>query len=58
MRPAQRFGLPSVGGVRTQVLWEQVEAGADIDEVADDFGVMLTDVRWALSYENSTRAAA
>lgn len=58
MRPAQRFGMPAIGGVRTEVLWEQVEGGADIDEVADDFNVSAADVRWALSYENSTRAAA
>jgi uncharacterized protein (DUF433 family) len=58
MRPSQRFGLPSVHGVRTEVLWEQVEAGADVEEVADDFNVSPADVRWALSYENSTRAAA
>ncbi len=58
MQPSQRFGLPSVGGVRTEVLWEQVESGAGVDEVADDFNLSAADVRWALSYENSAHAAA
>jgi uncharacterized protein (DUF433 family) len=58
MQPSQRFGLPSVGGVRTEVLWEQVESGAGVDEVAGDFDLSAADVRWALSYENSARAAA
>ncbi|MFD2419365.1 MerR family transcriptional regulator [Amycolatopsis pigmentata] len=40
----------------TNVLWEQVDAGVSIDEVAVDFGISPRDVRWAVSYE-SARAA-
>jgi uncharacterized protein (DUF433 family) len=58
MRPDVRFGLPSVGGVRTEVVWEQLEDGADVSEVASDFGLSDRDVRWAQAYENSLRSAA
>jgi uncharacterized protein (DUF433 family) len=40
------------------VLWEHVEdAGEDLDEVADAFDLDVDDVRWALAYETSARAA-
>ncbi|MQA08523.1 MAG: DUF433 domain-containing protein [Pseudonocardiaceae bacterium] len=51
IRPDVRFGRPSVKGISTEVLWEQVDAGAGIAEVADDFGLTQQDVRWAVSYE-------
>jgi uncharacterized protein (DUF433 family) len=57
MLPNVRFGLPTVRGISTQVLWEHVEAGEDVDEVAEDFDLSVNDVRWALAYENSLRAA-
>lgn len=57
MRPTLRFGRPSVGGISTEVLWEHVESGEDVDEVAAAFGVTVNEVRWALSYENASRAA-
>lgn len=55
--PDRRGGRPSVGGISTEVLWENTEAGADVDEVADMFNVTPDDVRWAMAYETSTRAA-
>lgn len=58
MRPTQRFGLPSVRGIKTEVLWEQVEAGADFAEVAEDFDLAVDDVRWSWSYETSARSSA
>lgn len=56
IRPNVRFGRPSVAGISTDVLWEQVDAGVSIDEVARDFDITPRDVRWAVSYE-SARAA-
>lgn len=56
--PLRRFGKPSVGGVSTEVLWEHVDAGDPADDTAAAFDLELADVRWALSYENSLRAAA
>jgi uncharacterized protein (DUF433 family) len=58
MRPDVRFGLPEVGGVRTEVLWERLEEGADVAEVAADFSLSDAEVRWAQAYENSLRSAA
>jgi len=57
MQPTLRFGRPSVAGISTEVLWEHVEAGEDVDEVAEAFSVTIKDVRWALAYENAIRAA-
>jgi uncharacterized protein (DUF433 family) len=58
MEPLRRFGRPSVHGVSTDVIWEQLEAGADFDEVADTFALEPDDVRWAHAYETSLRASA
>lgn len=55
--PDQRFGKPTVNGISTEVLWEHDDAGEDVDQIADDFGLKPRDVRWALSYENALRAA-
>ena len=57
MTPDVRFGLPNVKGIRTEVLWEHVDAGEDIDEVADAFDLKPADVGWALAYEIPLRAA-
>jgi uncharacterized protein (DUF433 family) len=53
MHPSVRFGRPAVGGISTEVLWEQIDAGATIAEVAEDFELPESDVRWAASYEYS-----
>jgi uncharacterized protein (DUF433 family) len=58
MAPDVRFGLPSVNGIRTEVLWEHVDAGEGIEDVAEAFDLAVRDVRWALAYENSLHAAA
>ncbi len=57
MEPDVRFGKPTVRGVGTEALWEQVEAGDDVTEVARAFDLSVNEVRWALAYENSLRAA-
>ncbi|MGH3587087.1 MAG: DUF433 domain-containing protein, partial [Pseudonocardia sp.] len=55
--PTMRFGRPAVGGVSTETIWEQVEADEEIDTIAEVYQVSVSDVRWALAYENSRRAA-
>lgn len=57
MRPDTRFGRPAVRGVSTEVLWEQVEAGASFAEVAKDFNLTTREVSWAVSYETAAQAA-
>jgi uncharacterized protein (DUF433 family) len=56
MTPDLRFGLPTVEGIRTEVIWEQLETGASFDEVAVTFGIDEQAVGWAFSYENSLRS--
>jgi len=55
--PEIRFGRPAVKGISTEVLWEHVESGEDPEETAEAFGLEPLDVRWALAYETSLRAA-
>lgn len=55
--PDMRFGLPAISGISTEVVWEHAEAGADDEEIAEMFDLALDDVRWALAYETSSRAA-
>lgn len=57
LSPQMRFGKPAIGGISTEVVWEHSEAGEDDEEIAEIFGLSASDVRWALSYESSTRAA-
>lgn len=40
------------------MLWEHVDAGEGIDDVAQAFDLAISDVRWALACENSLHAAA
>ncbi|MDQ1378449.1 MAG: hypothetical protein QOE07_42 [Acidimicrobiaceae bacterium] len=53
MRPDVRFGLPAVSGIRTEVIWEHLEAGEAFEDVAGEFGLSLNDVRWAHAFETS-----
>lgn len=57
MRPDERFGLPSIGGVRTEHVWEHLEEDESFDEVAEIFDLSIQEVRWAHAYETSVRAA-
>ena len=56
MRPELRFGRPSVGGIRTEVIWEHSQSDEDPDEIASEFELSVQDVNWALAYENSARS--
>jgi uncharacterized protein (DUF433 family) len=55
--PNVRFGRPAVGGISTEAIWEQEDSGEDVPDIAETFGLSVSDVRWALAYENSIRAA-
>jgi uncharacterized protein (DUF433 family) len=55
--PTVRFGRPSVKGISTEAIWEQVEAGEEVGEVAQLYGLSVPDVHSALAYENAQRAA-
>jgi uncharacterized protein (DUF433 family) len=57
MTPELRFGKPSISGISTDVIWEHDQAGEDATEIAEAFGMRIQDVRWALAYETSARAA-
>lgn len=51
IKPDQASASPNVRGVRTEVLAELVNAGEEIDDVANDFGLNVQELRDALSYE-------
>lgn len=57
MTPLQRFGRPAINGISTEVLWEHGEGGESVEETAQAFELSTGDVRWALAYENTLRAA-
>ena len=46
-----------MGGISTEVIREHDEAGEDPEEIAEDFGLTTDQVRWALAFETSLRAA-
>jgi uncharacterized protein (DUF433 family) len=55
--PDIRFGRPAVRGVSTEIIWEQDDAGEDIETIAKVYQLTTKDVHWALAYEESLRAA-
>jgi len=55
--PDIRSGRPSVGGISTEILWEQAHAGEDERDLADTYELTLAQVRWALAYELPLQAA-
>jgi uncharacterized protein (DUF433 family) len=44
-------------GISTEALWEHERGGETISEIAADFDLGDEEVRWALAYETSARAA-
>lgn len=56
VNPLMRFGRPAVGGVSTEAIAGELDAGASVEEVAEDFGLDLDAVRWAHSYELAQQA--
>lgn len=57
MDPDLRFGKPAIRGVSTEVIWEHDRADEDVDGIAAAFDLSPDEVRWALAYETSLRAA-
>jgi len=57
MDPGLRFGKPAVKGISTEALWEHADAGEAVEEMAEAFDLTADEVRWALAYEISARAA-
>lgn len=51
--PRIQFGAPSVAGVATWAFKGRWEAGEELDEIADDFGVANSDVLAALRFEGA-----
>jgi uncharacterized protein (DUF433 family) len=49
--------MPAIGGIATEAIAGELDGGASVEEVADDFGLDIDAVRWAQSYELSQRAA-
>jgi uncharacterized protein (DUF433 family) len=58
INPLIRFGMPAVGGISTEAIAGELDGGASAEEVAQDFGLNVESVRWALSYELSQPAVA
>jgi uncharacterized protein (DUF433 family) len=57
MRPGLRAGRPAVRGISTEILWEHEQSGETIAEVAEEYSLSDEEVRWAIAYETSARAA-
>ena len=52
-----RFGRPSVGGVSTEVLWEQASGGESYEDLALTFDLPVSDVTWAILHGTALRVA-
>jgi uncharacterized protein (DUF433 family) len=57
MRPDLRFGRPAIAGISTEVLWEHSQADETDADIAATFDIGPDQVRWAIAYETSARAA-
>jgi uncharacterized protein (DUF433 family) len=57
IRPDVRFGRPAITGVSTESIFEASEDGAAASEIAEDFGLTVPEVRWALAYEEQRHTA-
>jgi uncharacterized protein (DUF433 family) len=55
--PDIRFGRPAIRGISTEAIWEQVDEGEEVQDIAQVYGLTVAEVRWALAYENSQQAA-
>jgi Protein of unknown function (DUF433) len=52
-----RAGCPAIKGISTEAIWEHEQADETVSGIAADFDLTEDDVRWALAYETSARAA-
>lgn len=56
--PLVSFGRPSVQGIATERLWELVDAGDPVEEIAEAYEVPAEVVRAAAAYEEQLRSLA
>jgi uncharacterized protein (DUF433 family) len=60
--PLHSFGIPQVGGIRTEILAEAIATGEPEESLADTYNLTLADVRaairWELMLRPRTEAAA
>ncbi len=59
--PLVVFGLPAIGGVRTETIAEMADAGESVDTICDVYaklGITRTDVDTAVAFEHRLRVAA
>jgi len=54
--PLRSFGSPSVSSIRTDVIAEEVRAGATVNFVAQGFGISVREVAAAVEYEERIAA--
>jgi uncharacterized protein (DUF433 family) len=57
MRPDERFGLPAVGGIKTEIIWEHLAADESFRDVDEQFDLTVAEVHWAHTFETSLQAA-
>ena len=57
IQPGLRAGRPAIKGISTEAIWEHEQADETVSDIAADFDLDEEDVRWALAYETSARAA-
>ena len=53
--PDFRGGRPSISGISTIAIFEHIDGGEPVEDVAEDFDLPVEEVRWALAYEVSHR---
>lgn len=49
--PERSFGVPTVRGIRTDVLAELVDAGDPVDAIAEDYDLPIAELKAAIAYE-------
>lgn len=55
--PTIRFGKPAINGISTEVIWEHDKDDEEDEAIAETFQLSVAEVRWALAYEYTQRAA-
>lgn len=56
--PERSFGMPTVGGIATERIFELVVAGEPLDLVAEGYDMPVDDVRAACAFEETTHSYA
>lgn len=56
--PRQSFGVPTVGGIRTEILWELFQTGESVQDITAMYGVEHADVEAAIRFESARNELA